>query len=94
MIKTKRPSSSKRGYNWQWREFARDYLRKHSVCARCGGKANQVHHVHPLKDFPICALTEEFLESLCARCHSRITRGKLDQDSAERFRETLEAIRG
>ena len=49
------------------------YLRAHPLCARCGGPATEVNHLHRLQDNPDLALDPEHCEALCKSCHAKHT---------------------
>jgi 5-methylcytosine-specific restriction endonuclease McrA len=87
-----RLSSSRRGYSSTWRRFAASFLREHPTCKRCGAPASDVHHVHPLNDFPLCAYTEDYLEALCHRCHTLVTRGVLPASGEEAKQAATAAV--
>lgn len=43
-------------------------------CVKCGARGRlEVHHVKRVKDFPALAFELGNLETLCGRCHARIT---------------------
>ena len=67
-----RQSPSKRGYNAWWGRRREQILQQYPACSRCGGIAEEVHHVIPLRDGGTNSV--ENLEPLCASCHSRVTR--------------------
>lgn len=60
----------------EWIKKRRDILKRdNNECQKCksnGGyhKAECVHHIKHLKDFPELALTDENLTSLCYACHN------------------------
>jgi 5-methylcytosine-specific restriction protein A len=70
-VDAKRPPSSQRGYGPQWQATRAEYLAHNPMCAVCGEKATQVHHVVSLR----AGGTNEWsnLQSLCHSCHSRHT---------------------
>lgn len=79
----KRPTAFQRGYDRRWREFAKEYLRRHPVCAICGRPAQVVDH----KDIPAQVmmdmdgrfdLDEDHYQPLCISCNLK----KQKQDRA------------
>lgn len=67
----KRPSPSKRGYDWAWRRIRETYLLLHPRCAICGAPATEVHHIVPISRGGTHSI--ENLMGLCKQCHSRLT---------------------
>ena len=76
-----------------WRKKRRDILRRDNYeCQRCKSKgkyhrAETVHHIKHLKDFPELALVDSNLESLCFTCHNEEHPEKLASQVAERRRQ-------
>lgn len=68
-----RDPQAKRFYNSpQWEATRRRHLAENPLCARCGKFADTVHHVKPLSELgPQRGLLAQFLQSLCAPCHSK-----------------------
>lgn len=68
-----RPSSHQRGYDWKWRMFSKEYLKKHPTCERCGAEAFVTDHKIPLQiilevyGYPV--YDEDFYQSLCTSCN-------------------------
>jgi hypothetical protein len=63
----------------EWKTFRQSFLEQHPQCARCGAKAQQVHHVPPF-NLDATVIKEGFLEglkhpdrfeSICLDCHER-----------------------
>ena len=70
-----RPSAHKRGYDYKWQKFRRDFLAVNPVCAMCGAKAEVVDH----KDIPADVMLEAYgsfdldpshYQALCRRCNT------------------------
>lgn len=59
-----------------WRKLRLEALKRDRYeCQRCRAngkyhKAENVHHIKEVKDFPALSLTLDNLESLCIRCHN------------------------
>lgn len=68
--KTWRPSPSRRGYNETWRRIRRDMLAENLWCEICGGYADTVHHIVPLRKGG--GHDPANLVVLCRSCHNRI----------------------
>lgn len=73
-----RLSSSKRGYNADWRTVRRMHLAEHPLCVECQkfGRtvlAHHVDHITPHKGDRNLFVDRNNLQSLCAPCHSRKT---------------------
>lgn len=62
--------------SWAWLQKRKQILERDNFeCQRCkeeGGfsKANTVHHIKELKDYPELSLTDSNLVSLCYSCHN------------------------
>ncbi len=56
----------------RWRLRRRRHLFEHPLCERCGAVAEHVHHIVDLADGG-APYDGGNLESLCKRCHSRVT---------------------
>lgn len=54
----------------EWREKRREYLLSHPYCTMCGGKANTVDHIKPIREGGE-RLRDENLQALCQSCHSK-----------------------
>jgi 5-methylcytosine-specific restriction protein A len=70
----KRENATQRGYTWEWRQWAKEYLLRHPVCAICGKRATVVDH----KDIPgkvmldmwgYFPLDEKYYQPLCQSCN-------------------------
>jgi len=54
----------------QWKKLRRSILnRDQHTCFYCGGEANQVDHVIPVKDEPALFFDETNLVAACRRCN-------------------------
>jgi 5-methylcytosine-specific restriction protein A len=55
-----------------WKKKRKHILQRDKyICKHCGGFADTVHHIQPLKDYPHLALEDDNLESVCRRCHAQ-----------------------
>ena len=54
-----------------WRRLRRTFLDANPLCINCGGEANTVDHIVPLRERPDMALEPTNLRPMCAPCHSR-----------------------
>ena len=78
--KNKRNQESRRFYkSKEWRRLRHWvlHIRDKGLCQRCLKdkrivKADVVHHIKELIDYPELALDESNLEPLCHKCHNRI----------------------
>lgn len=75
----RRGSSTERGYDWKWRQFALRYLSENPLCRDCDGNgkvtpATDVHHIKKLVDYPEYKFDEDWLLGLCSDCHDSRTR--------------------
>ena len=65
-----RGSAAARGYDAQWQQVRDRYLQDNPRCARCGARAEVVHHIvrksEGGSDDPVN------LQALCKLCHARI----------------------
>lgn len=41
------------------------------ICQDCGGMAEMVHHIKPLREYPELALVQSNLKPLCNKCHAK-----------------------
>lgn len=41
------------------------------ICQDCGGTAEMVHHIKPLRKYPELALVQSNLRPLCNKCHAK-----------------------
>lgn len=76
----------------EWRHKRREILRRDNrECQKCKrdgrySRAETVHHIKHLKDFPELALADSNLESLCNTCHNEEHPEKLQvQEKKEKF---------
>lgn len=66
-----RPSAHDRGYDRTWRRWRLMILREEPICRLCGGSADQVDHIVPLRAGGTNDRAN--LQPLCASCHSTKT---------------------
>lgn len=75
----------------EWRAKRKEIFRRdNNECQRCKrlGKfspADCVHHIKHLKDYPMLALDNDNLESLCSPCHNTEHPEKLNRGEPQRF---------
>lgn len=72
----KRGSASKRGYDWDWIKFSRDFLKRHPTCAICGAPSKVTDHKDITADMMMDAwgkfdYDESHYQALCVRCNNR-----------------------
>jgi 5-methylcytosine-specific restriction protein A len=70
-----RGTATERGYDSRWGKFRVSYLRRHPICTcGCGGAAQEIHHIEPVKgpDDPLF-YEESNLLALTKSCHSAVT---------------------
>ncbi len=67
--RSKRPSSTQRGYNYKWTKLRKQVLEEAPNCKDCGSPAQEVHHI----DGNVKNMSRDNLISLCTSCHSRRT---------------------
>lgn len=82
----------------EWKHIRVDALeRDHYTCKRCSGewksnipikrvtykKANHVHHIKPLKDYPKLCISIDNLVSLCFDCHEIVEERKKNSSYKE-----------
>ena len=73
-----RANAQTRGYTSQWQERSREWLRRNPACRGCGGKADCVDHVVPIRLAGRSAFFDTTRwQSLCRGCHT-IKTSKLD----------------
>jgi 5-methylcytosine-specific restriction endonuclease McrA len=76
-----------------WKRKRKEILQHDNYeCQRCKSKgkyhrAETVHHIKHLKDFPELALVDSNLISLCFNCHNEEHPEKLASQAAERRRQ-------
>ena len=56
-----------------WRKLRAVFIRRHPLCAACGGPAKHVDHVLARKDAPHLELEWANLQALCVSCHAKKT---------------------
>lgn len=56
-----------RKYGRAWKRIRDKYIRDHPFCEKCGGIAEEVHHIKPLKEGG--NHYKENLMALCKHCH-------------------------
>lgn len=92
----KRPDAAKRGYNYRWYKFAKDYLREHPVCAICGKPAEVVDH----KDVPADVMMDAYgqfdldpahYQALCRRCNA-VKGVTYDRDARQMYHNDKEFL--
>lgn len=67
-----RPTSAKRGYDWQHKQWRLQVLNRDGwVCQYCGGKATTADHVLPLSTHPELRLDIDNGKACCAGCQNR-----------------------
>ncbi len=91
-----RPDATKRGYDYRWRKFRKDYLASHPICARCGKPAQVVDHIIPADVMMDAYGTFDYdpanYQALCYRCNNR--KGKYeDKRFRDAYRANKEALR-
>lgn len=71
----KRPPSSQRGYDREWRALRARFIADHPTCSTplCGQPATDVDHVADVRRYPHLRLVEANLRAFCHPCHSRRT---------------------
>lgn len=74
--KDERPSSTKRGYDWTWRTYAKNFLKEHPVCEICGAPATCVDHKDMTADMMMDAygrfdMDPSHYQALCRSCNAR-----------------------
>lgn len=72
-IEKNRPSSTRRGYDWRWRNYRKSYLRRNPICAVCGSPATIVDHIEDHKGSSAKFWDKSNHQSLCKPCHDRKT---------------------
>lgn len=82
LIDERRESSTKRGYDAEWRKIRATFLAEYPLCVRCLADglpivATEVDHIKPLRH----GGTHDYsnLQSLCHRCHSAKTMRELNR---------------
>lgn len=90
-----RPSSYERGYDADWRRFAKRFLLGHPKCAICGRPAKVVDHktmtaYEMIQEYGHFILDEDLYQPLCYSCNNRkghnedrLRRRALDSSSDE-----------
>ena len=72
-------SRNKRGYDWQWKKFRREYLKKNPTCVDCWNNngiailAKELHHVVKISVDPRRRLDVTNVMALCSECHVKRT---------------------
>jgi 5-methylcytosine-specific restriction endonuclease McrA len=73
--KESRPSSTERGYDWEWKQFSKKFLENHPVCVRCGAPATITDHKIPIQVMTEVwgenILDENFYQPLCVACNAK-----------------------
>lgn len=68
----KRPSSTERGYDSEWRKLRAEFMRLHPLCAFCDRPAEHVDHIRRHRGIKSLLLNWNNLQSLCAHCHNSV----------------------
>jgi 5-methylcytosine-specific restriction protein A len=68
-----RASASERGYNWKWRNYRKNYLRRHPLCNECGQPAKVVDHIEDHKGNKGKFWDKNNHQALCISCHNKKT---------------------
>lgn len=66
----RRPSAAARGYDGEWREASKRFLREHRFCRRCGRVATLVDHIRPHRGDRSIFWDRNNWQALCTSCHS------------------------
>lgn len=53
----------------KWPKLRNEFFKANPLCALCGNRATQIHHIYPVWKFPEKELLWENLISLCSHCH-------------------------
>jgi len=72
-----RDSAAERGYDARWHAFAREYKRRHPLCAVCEleGRVTPTycpHHLDPVSTGGDVFVCDEDLLPVCTGCHGRV----------------------
>lgn len=74
-------------YDWKWRKFSKNFLKKHPVCVKCGAKATITDHKIPIQImielYGKNVLQEKYYQPLCHKCNT--LKGKEDKKVIEEF---------
>ena len=94
--KDERPSAAKRGYDWTWRTYARNFLKEHPVCEICGAPATCVDHKDMTADMMMDVwgrfdMAPSHYQALCSSCNTRKGRHE-DKTMREAYRADLAAL--
>ena len=78
IMATHRLTPSQRGYNYKWKKFREEYLKRNPFCVECikKGKLTQakvVDHIIPHKGDERLFWDESNMQALCIRCHNKKT---------------------
>lgn len=56
----------------EWKQARKLALaRCFGICQDCGGTAEMVHHIKPLREYPELATAQSNLKPLCNKCHAK-----------------------
>lgn len=71
--KTQRDKRTAEFYKSKKWQKARDLsmAQHYGICQDCGGTAEMVHHIKPLRDYPELATVQSNLRPLCNKCHGK-----------------------
>ena len=91
-----RPSATQRGYGWEWRKFAKDFLRLHPTCEICGAPATCVDHKDMTADMMLDAYgvfdyDPAHYQALCYSCNAR-KGAREDKAMRAAYRKDLAAL--
>ena len=85
----KQSETNKAYSTYAWQKFAKEFLRKHPVCAICGGKAEVCDHKEMTAEIMLdlndgkFILDESLYQPLCIRCNT--IKGKEDRERTKRY---------
>jgi 5-methylcytosine-specific restriction protein A len=66
----RRPCAAARGYDRDWQEASKRFLREHRFCRRCGKAAALVDHIRPHRGDQALFWERTNWQALCGPCHS------------------------
>lgn len=73
LLDQKRPGSTERGYDADWRRCRRMFLAKNPTCCECSQPATDVDHIRSVRERPDLRLSWSNLRPYCHPHHSRRT---------------------
>lgn len=71
----------------EWKKLQTAQLRNNPYCAKCGGRATEVHHIIPHRGDMNMFLNPGNLVSLCHDCHLQETKREIVERQRERAKE-------